>query len=119
MGFREHGVMLYLDKTLYLSFIKLQADQELGRSFAGLLPFVEGLYTMGYLDKKDYVEHRKKYSQKLVDAVPVEAPKCGFCNKPSVTRFKDKVSGFEKFACDYHAGVLQDAEKWVRVEVSR
>ena len=43
-GFREHGVMLYLDKALYKAFIRLQADKGLGRSYAGLLPFVEGLY---------------------------------------------------------------------------
>ena len=39
MSFREHGVMLYLDKTLYKAFIRLQADKGLGRSYAGLLPF--------------------------------------------------------------------------------
>lgn len=32
--FREHGVMLYLDKVLYKAFIRLQADKGLGRSFA-------------------------------------------------------------------------------------
>lgn len=66
-GFREHGVMLYLDKTLYKAFIRLQADKGLGRSYAGLLPFVEGLYRLGYLTKEEYEEHFKKYSQELKD----------------------------------------------------
>ena len=64
-GFREHGVMLYLDKTLYKAFIRLQADKGLGRSYAGLLPFVEGLYRLGYLSKEEYEVHFKKYSQEL------------------------------------------------------
>ncbi|MEM3880153.1 MAG: hypothetical protein QXD19_00220 [Candidatus Bathyarchaeia archaeon] len=64
-GFREHGVMLYLDKTLYKAFIKLQADKELGRSYAGLLPFVEGLFHLGYLSKEDYEKYVQKYTQGL------------------------------------------------------
>lgn len=64
-GFREHGVMLYLDKTLYKAFIKLQADKELGRSYAGLLPFVEGLFHLGYLSKDDYEKYVQKYTQGL------------------------------------------------------
>lgn len=65
MGFREHGVMLYLDSTLYLSFIKLQADKSLGRSYAGLLAFVEGLHQMGYLNEEQYLAHKKRYSLPL------------------------------------------------------
>jgi len=65
MAFREHGVLLYLCPPLYTAFIKLQADKELGRSFAGLLPFTEGLYRLGYLSKEDYEELVKKYSQGL------------------------------------------------------
>jgi len=64
-NFREHGVLLYLDKTLYKAFIKLQADKGLGRSYAGLLPFVEGLYQLGYLSKKEYEKRVKKYSKSL------------------------------------------------------
>jgi len=68
--FREHGVMLYLDKVLYKAFIRLQADKGLGRSFAGLLPFTEGLYRLGYIPQGDYEEHVRKYSQELVEAKP-------------------------------------------------
>lgn len=64
--FREHGVMLFLSPELYLGFIKLQADKGLGRSYAGLLPFVEGLYQMGYIRKKAYEEHVRRYSKPLV-----------------------------------------------------
>lgn len=58
--------MLFLDPELYLGFIKLQAHRKLGRSFAGLLPFIEGLYQMGYIDKEIYEAHKTKYSQPLV-----------------------------------------------------
>jgi hypothetical protein len=69
--FREHGVRLYLDKVLYKAFIRLQADRGLGRSFAGLLPFTEGLYRLGYITQRDYEEHIRKYSQELVEAKPL------------------------------------------------
>jgi len=62
MGFREHGLMLYLDKNLYMAFVRLQADKNLGRSFAGLLSFVEGLHQMGYITEAQYLRYQKKYS---------------------------------------------------------
>jgi len=66
-GFREHGVMLFLSKDLYLGFINLQADKSLGRSYAGLLPFIEGLYKLGYISKEVYEIHKRKYSQSLTE----------------------------------------------------
>ena len=65
-GFQEHKVMLFLSKPLYMAFIKLQADRDLGRSFAALLPFVEGLYHMGYISKEVYEAHRARYSKPLI-----------------------------------------------------
>jgi hypothetical protein len=65
-GFQDHYVRLFLDRELYVAFIRLQADKTLGRSFAGLLPFVEGLYHMGYLNREQYEKHREKYSDMLV-----------------------------------------------------
>jgi hypothetical protein len=67
-NFREHGVPIYLDRELYVAFIKLQADRGLGRAYAGLLPFVEGLYQMGYISKEVYEVHRQKYSEPLLDS---------------------------------------------------
>jgi len=64
--FNEHGVLLYLSNPLYLGFVRLQADKGLGRSYAALLPFVEGLYHMGYISKEVYEQHARKYSQPLV-----------------------------------------------------
>jgi hypothetical protein len=66
IGFQEHKVMLFLDKDLYIGFIRLQADKCVGRSYAGLLPFVEGLYHMGYINRETYETHMQKYGDKLV-----------------------------------------------------
>jgi hypothetical protein len=63
--FKEHGVMLYLSRELYSGWVKLQADRDLGRTYAGLLPFVEGLYRLGYISKEVYDENIKKYSEPL------------------------------------------------------
>lgn len=67
-GFKEHQVMLCLDKEPYHGFIQIQADRDLGRSYAGLLPFVEGLYHLGYISKEVYDAHFKKYSEPLISA---------------------------------------------------
>jgi hypothetical protein len=69
-SFREHGVMLYLDRAEYVGFIKCQADKGLGRSYAGKLCFIEGQYRLGYLSQADYETRVKKYSQGL----KVESP---------------------------------------------
>jgi hypothetical protein len=45
-----------------MGFIQLQADKHLGKSYAGLLCFVEGLYHLGYLSKAQYLAHVKRYS---------------------------------------------------------
>ncbi len=67
VGFREHGVMLFLSKDLYLGFIKLQADKKLGRSYAGLLPFTEGLFKLGYISQEVYEVHKRRYNASLVE----------------------------------------------------
>ena len=73
--FKEWGVMLYLDKPLYKAFIRFQADKGLGRSFAGLLPFVEGLNKLGYLKPEEYEIYAKRYSQGLGEEAKTEASK--------------------------------------------
>ena len=87
MSFHEHGILLYLSKELYTAFIKLQADKGLGRSYAGLLPLVEGLYHMGYLSKEVYEEHVKKYSQPLTELKPLT---------PQQLKEREEISALEK-----------------------
>lgn len=48
-----------------MGFIKLQADKGLGRSFAGLLAFSTGLFSMGYISKAEYLRFKARYSTPL------------------------------------------------------
>jgi hypothetical protein len=57
---------MYLSPELYVGFIKLQADKSLGRSYAALLPFIEGLYSLGYITQEVYEVHKKRYSSPLL-----------------------------------------------------
>jgi hypothetical protein len=54
-----------------MAFIRLQADKGLGRSYAGLLPFTEGMYHLGYISKEIYETHAKKYSEQLATKEPL------------------------------------------------
>jgi hypothetical protein len=106
--FREHGVMLYLDRTLYRAFIKLQADKDLGRSYAGLLPFVEGLYAMGYIDEQVYVQHKERYSAPLI----VEKPLQHFVDKESEQL--NKTLGATASQWDLHPDPLW-RQRWISI----
>jgi len=64
-SFRDHQLRLYLDRRLSIKFTELMADKTLGRSFAGLLCFVEGLHRLGHLGERDYELYRKRYSTPL------------------------------------------------------
>ena len=66
MGFREHGLMLFLGPELLIGLTKLRADKELGRSYGGLLTFTEGLHVLGYLKDSDYEILIKKYNTGLI-----------------------------------------------------
>ena len=68
MPFNEHVYKLCLDYRLYSAAIQLQADMGLGKAFSGMLPFVEGLHAMGYLDEETYELYRNKYSFSLAQA---------------------------------------------------
>lgn len=70
-SFHEHGILLYLDRDLYRAFIKLQADRDLGRSYAGLVALVTGFYQLGYISKEVYEDRLKKYSQPLESSKPL------------------------------------------------
>ena len=64
-NFRDHQLRLYLDRRLSMRFTELRAQKGLGRSFAGLLCFVEGLHVLGHLGEMDYERYRKRYSTPL------------------------------------------------------
>jgi hypothetical protein len=78
--FKEHGLMLFLSPQSYLGFIKFQADNKLGRSFAGQRIFIEGQYRLGYLPEADYEILKKRYSSSLA----------GLEQKPTFEQVKEK-----------------------------
>lgn len=63
---------LFVDRKIYLAINRLQADKGLGKSFSALLPLVEGLHTMGYLEDGDFEVYKAKYSAGL-DIEPLTA----------------------------------------------
>lgn len=67
-SFTDHHYRLMLDRKLYLATIQLQADKGLGKSFSAMLPFVEGLHSLGYLSDGDYEVYKRKYSLGLEEA---------------------------------------------------
>lgn len=67
MRSQEHYLPLLLNSKMRLALIKLQADMELGNSYAGLYALNEGLHVLKYLSEEDYQTFKKRYSQKLVD----------------------------------------------------
>jgi len=68
LPFKEHVYRLCLDYRLYSAAIKLQADNGLGKAYAGMLPFVHGLHAMGYLSDEDFELYKNKYSVGLAEA---------------------------------------------------
>ena len=113
-------MILFLDAEFCHALAKLQADKCLGRSYAGLMAFTEGLFSLGYLSKESYEAHVERYSEPLYSEAskpkPKEQPRCDFCGKqPVVASMKDKVLGLVKNCCAYHAEKLSNHEKWVLV----
>ena len=117
---KGHGLLLFLSPELQHGHAKLMADKCLGRPYAGLLAFTEGLYHMGYISQTTYQAHCQKYGAKLYneESKPVtkDLPKCHFCHKMAVSSFRDDQGNVVE-TCTYHAKALQEHPKW-KAEVS-
>jgi hypothetical protein len=72
--FSDHQYRIFLDRKLYLATIQLQADRGLGKSYSVLLPCVEGLHLMGYLDSSNYEVYKAKYSVGLEESANAPTP---------------------------------------------
>lgn len=122
-SFREHGVLNYLSKDLYVGFIKLQADKGLGRSYAGLLLLTEGLYRLGYISKAVYDEHVKKYSQPLGNAKPVlslEQEKSKQFLEQKERQFRGQLEQWEDHPdLNWRVKVVAEAEKYPDIECAK
>lgn len=117
-NFKEHGVMLYLSKDLYSGWIKLQAEKNLGRTFAGLLPFTEGLFRLGYISREIYELHLKKYSEPISDVEhkvlnPEQQREKQFLDdKERQLKGMLEVWDLEHFTPNWHEKAIHEAKKY-------
>lgn len=108
----DHIIRIYLDSPLYLKFIEFQADHKLGRSYACLLIFIEGMRNLGLIDKDVYAFYKQKYYKPL-EACPIvkQIPKCDFCGKDAIGIAVHQ-TGITKHICERHWKELEKHEKW-------
>ena len=125
-SFKEHGVLIYLSKELYTGFIRLQADKELGRSYAGLLPFTEGLFRLGYISEIVYKEHVRKYTTPLgikksqSQALTVEQKKEQAFLESKNKLFKGMLEQWDIHSdLTWRVKVVADAAKYPNLEYSK
>jgi hypothetical protein len=74
MAEKPHAVTLFLDSPLYVAFIEFQAENKLGRSFAGLLIFVEGLRKRELINELVYQHYKSRYMKPLRTLIEEENP---------------------------------------------
>ena len=65
---------LFLERVLYMSLIKLQADKQLTKSKAGLLCLATGANKLGYLSDSDYEVLKAKYSIGFEELANIPTP---------------------------------------------
>lgn len=108
----DHIVRIYLDSPLYFKLIQFQAQNSLGRSYACLLIFVEGMHSLGLIDDDVYTFYKQRYSKPLeTSPIVKELPKCDFCGKNAVAVAIHQ-SGITKRVCERHWKELEKYEKW-------
>lgn len=113
--FNEHGILLYLDRELYVAFVRLMADKELGRSYAGLLGLVTGFYHLGYISKEVYDKHAAKYTERLQpsEIVTPEVQKEKDLLIAKDKQFNGQIEQWEQHSSpEWRAKVLADAKKY-------
>jgi hypothetical protein len=69
-GPKDHGLLLFLSGEHLMGLAKLQVKLGLGRTYAGLYLFNEGLHSMDCITDEDYQRFKAKYSEKLVAEHP-------------------------------------------------
>jgi len=111
---------LCLDAPLYLKVLEFQSKYKLGKTFASLLIFVEGMKALGLIDKETYEFYRSRYMKPLNDSpiIVLKVPvKCDFCGKEAVGKVQS-VKGIVKNVCVYHLEELRNHPKWRVNEIS-
>jgi len=71
---RAHVLQLFLDAPLDVAVTQFQAMHKLGRSFAGLLIFLEGLRKLNLINEVAYQHYKNRYMQPLRTLIETENP---------------------------------------------
>ena len=118
--FYQHKFLICLDAPLYLAVIKFQAEHELGRSYAALRIFIEGLKSLNLISQDLYEYYKRKYSASLKPNFVLEdlRPKCFLCSKPASVKLRNVKGGIVKDVCDKHYNELLISGKWSRLNES-
>jgi hypothetical protein len=118
--FQQHKFLLCLDSPLYLAVIKFQAEHELGRSYAALSIFVEGLKALNLISQDLYEYYKQKYGKPLKPDFILEdkRPKCSFCGKPAAFQIRYvKNPTIIKQVCEKHLNECLIGGKWERLNL--
>lgn len=110
---KDYILRLCLDSPLYFKFIQFQLEKKLGKSYAGLIVFLEGMKALGLIDNDIYVYYQNRYDKPL-ETSPIikEMPKCDFCGKAGAVAIAIHQSGITKKVCEKHLKDLKNHPKW-------
>jgi hypothetical protein len=113
---REHVFYLYLDSPLYNAVIKFQAEKELGRAYATLRIFVEGLKALNLISQDLYEYYKQKYSEPLKPSFILEdkRPKCYICGQPAIHKVYN--GAITRDVCSRHLKDFLESGKWRQIE---
>ena len=114
--FQQHKFLLYLDSPLYLAVVKFQAENELGRSYAALRIFIEGLKALNLISQDLYEYYKQKYSEPLKPDFILEdkRPKCFICSQPASHKVYN--GAVTRDACSKHLKDFLESGKWKLIE---
>jgi hypothetical protein len=71
---QPHILRLFLDSPLDVALTQYQALNKLGRSYAGLLVFIEGLRKLNFISEVVYQHYRERYMKPLQTTPITEDP---------------------------------------------
>jgi hypothetical protein len=74
MAEKPHALTLFLDSPLCVALTQFQATNKLGRSYAGLLIFIEGLRKLNLINEVVYQHYKNRYMLPLRTMIEEENP---------------------------------------------
>jgi hypothetical protein len=93
MAEKPHALTLFLDAPLCVALTQFQALNTLGRTYAGLLIFIEGLRKLNLVNEVVYQHYKGLYSQPLRITPIVEDPQVAKRNEAELQRARKSLQG--------------------------